>query len=127
MPTVNTPTSAPNAVTTQVLRKTKTMKVLAKFLGRVHAFNPPPDFSYVTLKNVDTREVVDSNAVTEELVKAGVTKTDDEFEVLVIEDDTGKTMGKITKLEPRQLSKEEVAAIVKEVDDKLGTSPCYDI
>ena len=125
MPTVNTLASAPNAKTTQDSQRTKTMKVLAKFLGRVHAFNPPPDFSYVTLKNVDTGEVVDSNAITEELVKAGVTKVDDEFEVLVIGDDAGKTSGKITKLEPKQLTEEQVAAIVKEVDDKLP--PCYEI
>ena len=127
MPTDNTPASAPNAKTTQVSRKTKTMKVLAKFLGRVHAFNPSPDFSYVTLKNVDNGEVVDSNAITEELVKAGVTKVDDEFEVLVIQDDEGKTVGRITKLEPREVTPEQVAAIVKEVDDKLGVPPCYDI
>jgi hypothetical protein len=97
------------------------MKVLAKLIGRVNAFNPPPEFSYVTLKNVDNGEVVDSNAITEKLVEAGITQTNDEFEVLILEDEQKKQVAKITKLEPKVLTPEQVTAIVEEVDDKLGS------
>ncbi len=123
---VDTRASVPIVVTTQPSHETKTkMKVLAKLLGRVNVFNPAPEFSYVTLKNVDNGEVVDSNAVTAELVKAGITKVNDEFEVLIMENDEGKQVARLTKLEPKEVTPEQVTAIVKEVDDKLP--PCYDI
>ena len=93
------------------------MKLLAKFLGRVNVLNSPPEFSYVTLKNVDTGEVVDSNAVTEKLIEAGITKVDDEFEVLILEDDAGKQTAKLTKLEPKPISPERIAEIKNEVEN----------
>jgi hypothetical protein len=119
--------SAPNAKTTPHSRKTQKMKVLAKLLGRVNVFNPAPEFSYVTLKNVDNGEVVDSNAVTAELVKAGITKVNDEFEVLIAENDEGKQVARITKLEPKVVTPEQIASIVNEVDHRLGGEGSYDI
>lgn len=96
------------------------MKVLAKFLGRVNAFHPPPDFTYVTLKNVDTGEVVDSNAISEKLMEKGIDHNDCEFEVLVLEDVTGKIVSELKKLEPREITQEQMDAIHKEVDAALG-------
>jgi hypothetical protein len=103
------------------------MKVLAKLLGRVNVFNPPPEFSYVTLKNTGTGEVIDSNAVSEKLVEAGITKADDEFEVLVIEDDTGKQSAKLTKLEPRVIPAEELAEIKKNSREDGPSDVGFDI
>lgn len=127
MPMAATLASALIAVTTQHSPNQKKMKVLAKLLGRVNVFQPAPEFSYVTLKNVDNGEVIDSNAVTEELVKAGVTKVDDEFEVLVMEDETGKQVGRITKLEPKTITPEQMTSIVNEVDHRLGGEGAYEI
>lgn len=97
-----------------------TMKVLANLIGRVNVFNPSPDFSYVTLKNIDNGEVIDSNAVTDKLVEIGITKVDEEFQVLVYEDDNGKQMATISKLNPKPVVQEQVDSIVKEVDETIG-------
>ncbi len=94
------------------------MKVLAKLLGRVNVFNPAPDFSYVTLKNVDNGEVVDANADSKKLTDAGITQKDDEFEILIIEDEQGKQTAKITKLQPKSISAERVAEIKEEFKDR---------
>ena len=105
------------------------MKVLAKFLGKVNEFNQPPALSYVTLKNVDTGESVDTDAVSQMLLDAGIDHADCEFEVLVQEDDQGKHTAVTKKLEPRKVSEEELKAISDEVDAKLTTTtpPFYDI
>jgi hypothetical protein len=85
------------------------MKVVAKFLGRVNEYNNPPALSYVTLKNVDTNEKIDTDAVSQLLLENGLTQPDCEFEILVQETDAGQTVGSITKLESRK-SPEEVDA-----------------
>lgn len=104
------------------------MKVVAKFLGKVNEFNKPPALSYVTLKNVDTGEEIDTDAVSQMLLDAGVDHNDCEFEVLVTEEN-GKHSAITKKLEPRKVSDEELKAISDEVDAKLppGEPPCYDI
>lgn len=104
------------------------MKVLAKFIGKVNEYNEPPALSYVTLKNVDTGESADTDAVSERLKEKGITHVDDEFEVLIVESNGG-TSASLTKLEPRKVSEEELKAISDEVDAKLPPAepPCYDI
>ena len=108
------------------------MKVLAKFLGRVNEFNEPPALSYVTLKNVDTGESVDTDAVSERLKEKDITRVGCEFEVLIMED-AGTTTASLTKLEPLKVSEAELKSILKsiseEVDAKLPSSEphCYDI
>ena len=87
------------------------MKVVAKFIGKVNEFNQPPALSRVTLKNVDTGESIDTDAVSQFLLDKGIDHNGCEFEVLVQEADTGQTVGSITKLEPR----------------KVSEPPCYDI
>ena len=105
------------------------MKVIAKFLGKVNEFNQPPALSYVTLKNVDTGEEIDTDAVSQFLLEKGLTHADCEFEVLIQETDSGQTVGTITKLEPRKVSEEELKAISAEVDAKLPPElpPCFEI
>lgn len=98
------------------------MKVLAKFLGRLIAYTPSPEPSYVTLKNLETGEYVETDAVSEKLLEQGITTPGCEFEVVVVEED-GKTTAKMTKLEPKILSDAELEAISKEVDGKLTTAP----
>lgn len=95
------------------------MKIVAKFIGRVNLFNSPPEPSYVTLKNIDTGEVCDTDAVSEKLLEKGIDHTDCEFEVLIQQGDDGKHTAVLNKLEPRKISKEELETIRKEVDDKL--------
>ena len=77
------------------------MKILAKFLGRVHEYNDPPKPSYVTLKNVDTQIEFEAEAVSEKLKVTGIDHTDCEFEILIQEGDKdGKPTGLIiNKLE----------------------------
>ncbi len=95
------------------------MKVLAHFYGRVNKFNPPPEPSYVTLKNDATGETVDSDAVTEKLLEVGIDHDDCEFEIIVQEDDNGKVTAFTKKLEPKSVSPEELKKISEEVDKKL--------
>lgn len=106
------------------------MKILAKFLGRVHEFNEPPKPSYVTLKNVDTQIEFEAEAVSEKLKVAGIDHTDCEFEILIQEGENGKPKGMIlNKLEPRKVSEEELKVISAEVDSKLTTDTpqCFEI
>ena len=105
------------------------MKVLAKFIGRVNEYNEPPALSYVTLKNVDTNEECETDAVSAKLKEVGVDHTDCEFEVIITEDDSGKVNAVTKKLEPRHLSEADLKAISDEVDAKLPPAepPCYDI
>jgi hypothetical protein len=104
------------------------MKILAKFIGKVHEFNEPPALSYVTLKNVDTGEEAESEAVSEKLKEAGVDHTDCEFEVLIHEGEGGKPTGMIIKkLEPREVAQEDVERINKEVNEKLSNPSNFEI
>jgi len=105
------------------------MKIVAKFLGKVNEYNEPPALSYVTLKNVDNDESADTDAVSERLKEKCITHVDDEFEVLIQQDESGKQSAVLTKLEPRKVSDEELKAISDEVDAKLPPAepPCYDI
>ena len=96
------------------------MKVLAKFLGRVNAYNEPPSLSYVTLKDVSTGKSEDATIFTEKLNEKGITTAGCEFEVIVMEDDAGKQIGTMNKLEPLEVSDKELAAISAEVDAKLS-------
>ena len=89
------------------------MKVVAKFLGKVNKLNQPPAISYVTLKNVDTGESVDTDAVSEMLLNAGIDHVDCEFEILVTEED-GKNASVINKLEPRKVAEKEPKSISEE-------------
>lgn len=75
------------------------MKILAKFIGKVNEFNEPPALSYVTLKNVDNNESVDTDAISEKLKAAGIDHAGCEFEVLIGEDDAGKQIPILKKLE----------------------------
>jgi hypothetical protein len=99
------------------------MKVVAKFLGRVNEYNEPPALSYVTLKNVDTNEECETDAVSAKLKEVGVDHADCEFEVIITEDDNGKVTAVTKKLEPRTVSEEELKAISDEVDAKLNANP----
>lgn len=105
------------------------MKIAAKFLGKVNEFNHPPALSYVTLKNVDTNEEVDTDAISQMLLDAGINREGDEFEVLVQEDPPGKLTAVTKKLEPRKVSEKELKDISDEVDAKLPSAEplCYDI
>ena len=66
------------------------MKIVAKYIGKVNEFNQPPALSYVTLKNVDTNEEINTHALSQMLLDAGVDYVKCEFEVLVMENDEGK-------------------------------------
>jgi ribosomal protein L12E/L44/L45/RPP1/RPP2 len=101
------------------------MKIVAKFLGKVNEFNKPPALSYVTLKNVDDGEEVDTDAVSQMLLDAGIDREGVEFEVLVTEEN-GKHIAVTKKLEPRQLSEADLKAISDQVDAKLNANPPTD-
>jgi hypothetical protein len=107
-----------NANNKPILRRIQKMKVVAKFLGKVNEFNKPPALSYVTLKNVDTGEEIDTDAVSQMLLDAGIDHEDVEFEVLVTEEN-GKHTAVTKKLGPRPLSEADLKAISDEVDAKL--------
>ena len=89
--------SVPNVSKKQTSKRIQKMKVLAKFLGKVNEYNEPPALSYVTLKNVDTGESVDTDAVSEKLKEKGITHVDCEFEVLIVESNGGQSAS-LTKL-----------------------------
>ena len=77
------------------------MKILSKFIGRVHEFNEPPKPSYVTLKEVDSKLEFEAEANSEKLKATGINHTDCEFEILIQEGEDGKPKGIIlNKLEP---------------------------
>lgn len=103
------------------------MKVLTKFHGVVNQFNAPPELTYVTLKNVDTGEVIDSNAITEKLVAAGIDHDGCEFEVTILQDDAGKQTATMKKVEPKEITPEQLSSIVNEVDHQLGGEGNFEI
>lgn len=72
------------------------MKLLAKYYGRVNKFNPPPELSYVTLKEESTGKVIDTSAVSQKLIDAGIGQ-DDQFEVVINESIDGKIIPHINK------------------------------
>lgn len=96
------------------------MKLVAKFYGRVNKFNPPPNPSYVTLKNAETNETYDTDAVSQKLLEAGVDHDDCEFEIIVNQSVDGTTTATILKLDPKEITPEQVKEICEEVDKKLG-------
>jgi len=95
------------------------MKILAKFLGRVNKYHAPPDISYVTLKDLNSGQVYETDAVSEKLLAAGIDHDDCEFEIIVEEDVGGCTTAVLTKLGPLPVSDEELKKISEEVDKKL--------
>ena len=86
------------------------MKILAKFLGKVTKYNPPPDLSYVILKSMTDGKVVETDADSTMLSIAGANYDNCEFEALVQMGDDGKIFATTTKLEPR---KESVAPLIE--------------
>lgn len=105
------------------------MKVVAKFLGKVNEYNEPPALSYVTLKNVDSGESVDTDAVSERLKEKGITYVGCEFEVIISKAEDKDPVAVLNKLEPYKVSDEELKAISDEVDAKLPPElpPCFEI
>ena len=75
------------------------MKKLATYSGKVLKFNPPPEMSYVMLKEDDTGKIVQTDAVTQKLMEAGLGQGD-QFEVLIEEDLTGKIVSRMVKVDP---------------------------
>jgi len=75
------------------------MKELLRHLGKVIEFNNPPKLSIVLLTEVATGKVYETNVVSEKLVAANVGQND-EFEIIISQDDHGKTTGVIKKIEP---------------------------
>jgi len=72
------------------------MKTVATYNGKVVKLNAPPQASPVILTEVATGKVVETGAVTETLISAGL-QTDDEFEVLIQQSLDGSTGGIIRK------------------------------
>jgi hypothetical protein len=79
------------------------MKILAKFHGQVIKFNSPPTPSYVTLKDLDTNKVVQTDAISENLIKQSIDYDGCEFEVVVRESLDGKIETEMYKINPNQL------------------------
>lgn len=79
------------------------MKILAKFHGQVIKFNSPPKPSYVTLKDLDTNKVVQTDAISENLLKQNINYDGCEFEVVVRESLDGKIETEMYKINPNQL------------------------
>ena len=96
------------------------MKILAKFLGKVTTFNPIPNPSYVTLKNLNTGEMCNSTAETKKLLEKGIDHSGCEFEIIVTESVDGTVTGNIQKMEPIELTYEESCKIHKVMNDQLG-------
>jgi len=92
------------------------MKELYKYYGRLNKYNPAPDHSFVTLKDEKTGELYETNAVSEMLAEKGIAEDDTEFEVTVVENDSGKIEAILTKLEPKPVPPERVAEILKECE-----------
>lgn len=87
------------------------MKELYKYYGRVNKFNPAPDHSFVTLKDLKTGQLYETDGDSARMAAKGIDHDDCEFEVLIIENDAGNVEAIMTKLEPRQLTKEELQEI----------------
>jgi len=109
------------------------MKTLAKFYGRVNKLNPVPEPSYVTLKNAETNETVDTDAVTKKLLEQGIDHDGCEFEIIIEESLDGKIQHTLIKLEPKTITPEEANEIHKEMsrfddfDKVFNDSPDFNI
>ena len=79
------------------------MKILAKFHGQVIKFNSPPKPSYVTLKDLDTNKVVQTDAISEKLLEQGIDHDGCEFEVILRESLDGKIESTTRRIDPNQL------------------------
>ena len=79
------------------------MKIVAKYHGQVIKFNNPPEKSYVTLKDLDTNKVVQTDAISEKLLEQGIDYDGCEFEVVVQESLDGKIEPIMRKIDPNQL------------------------
>jgi hypothetical protein len=104
------------------------MKIVARFYGRVNKLNPVPEKSYVTLKNQETGETVDSNAVTEKLLEKGIDHDGCEFEIIMEQSIDGTVTATLTKLEPKPITPEKMDEIRKEMSrfdnfDKVFNDP----
>lgn len=103
------------------------MKEVARFHGRVNRICPVPARSYVTLKNVATGETVDTDAVTEKLLEAGIDHEGCQFEVIINESLEGKVNAEMHKVDPKPVSPERVAEIKAAFEgrwdaiDRIGT------
>ena len=79
------------------------MKTLAKFHGIVIKFNNPPEKSHVTLKDLDTNNMVQTDAISEKLLEQNINYDGCEFEVVVQESLDGKIEATIRRIDPNQL------------------------
>jgi hypothetical protein len=83
------------------------MKILIKFFGIVNKFNPPPETSYVTLKEDGTNKTYDVGVKSETLLQNKIDQDGCEFEVIVQESVDGKVNAVINKIEPKASSTSE--------------------
>lgn len=87
------------------------MKEIHKCYGRVNKYNPAPDHSFVTLKDLKTGELYETDGDSARMAAKGIDHDGCEFEVLIIENDAGNIEAIMSKLEPRVLTPEEVKEI----------------
>lgn len=106
------------------------MKEVARFHGRVNRLCTVPSRSYVTLKNLATNETVDTDAVTEKLLEAGIDHEGCQFEVIINESLEGKVTAEMHKVDPKPVSPERTDEIKAAFDgrwnnleniDRIGT------
>lgn len=89
------------------------------FIGRVNKFNDPPEKSFVTLHNVDTKEIYECFVDSQQLINIDIHNDDEEFEVILNKDDPAKPSAFLSKLEPKKISSEQIQQIIdkcKEID-----------
>lgn len=98
------------------------MTPLAKFNGRVNKFNSPPEPSYVTITNVETKTTYDTDAVSQKLLDAGIDSDGCEFEIIINQSVDGTINSSIIKKDPILITPEQVNVIFKEVNNKLDDS-----
>jgi hypothetical protein len=72
------------------------MKELARYNGKVLRLAIPPQASSVRLTEVSTGNVVETDAVSETLIRAGL-KQDSDFVIIIKESPNGHQFGVITK------------------------------
>lgn len=73
------------------------MKILNKYHGKVNKINPEPEPSMVTLKDINTGNIIETTAETKKLLEQGI-NNGDEFEITIQELFDGTTSGVINKL-----------------------------
>ncbi len=77
------------------------MKEVARYTGKVLLLNTPPQASSVTLTEVKSGNSIETQAVTDTLLRANL-KTGDEFEIIIEQSMTGLTSGRIIKSSSNQ-------------------------